>query len=472
MVVTVPTVPTVPTVSPVVRRSLETVGFVARTYRTLHGQKTGRLTAGQAGRDLARDVTAMGPLYTKLAQFISARKDSSLDPDFVDALATVQDAAPVKFVSGPPVVRGVVVDPVPFASASIADVYRGVVAKSGRVVAVKRRREGVKEAVTLDLPLLSGVMRLAGACGVPGAANMTELIDQSRDMVTRELDFEAEAASSEEFRRRFAHVPWLVVPRVLSVTEDTLVSEFVASRKAGAVVSPNPALARRLMDLYMLMLEGGLVHADPHPGNLGFLADGSIVMYDFGAVLRLDEGVHQRVVRVITAGATGDADGLLDALEGMGVLTVTGVGARRGVRRVLRRMLDGGDVHAQLQNSPEFTSSDPSTRVVTFHTTFIYLVRTLTLIDGTCRTLDPAFDYDYARWIAAPGAAGAMEGMARMARDAAAIPATLQTMHADLEEFQTRVVDELDGFKRVSAMGSSVVLAVGAAAAVMSIGGW
>ena len=443
--------------SPPVRRAMETAGFIARTYRTLHLQKTGRLTPGQAGRELARDATAMGPLYTKLAQFISARRES-LDPDFAEALSAVQDSAPVTVASDPPVVRGVEVEPVPIASASIADVYRGVVTKTGRAVVVKRRRKGVKTAVLLDLPLLSGAMRLAGACGVPGATNMYELIDQSRDMVTGELDFRTEAAASEEFRRHFADVPWLVVPRVLRASEDTLVAEYVPSRKAALVVAPNPALARRLMDLYMLMLGGGLVHADPHPGNLGFLADGSIVLYDFGAMLRVPAGIQQSVARVVTAGVTKNADGLLDALETMGVLTVEGTGTRRGVRRILRRVLNG-DVHAELQNAPEFTSSDSAKRVVTFGTTFIYLTRTLTLIDGTCRALDPDFDYDFSRWLEAPDAMAGISTMVSIARDAAAIPATLQTMHADLEEFQLRVVDELDGFKRVSSVGSAVLVA-------------
>ena len=455
-----------PVIAPVVamslpvRRSLETVGFIARTYRTLHRMKTGRLTAGQAGRDLAVDATAMGPLYTKLAQFISARKDA-LDPDFVDALAAVQDEAPVGVPVDPPVVRGVELEPTPIASASIADVYRGVATKTGLVVVVKRRRHGVKAAVVADLPLLSGAMRLAGACGVPGAANMYELIDQSRDMLIRELDFRVEAAVSEEFRARFADVPWLVVPRVLRATESAMVSEYVPSRKAARVVAPNPALARRLMDLYMLMLGGGLIHADPHPGNLGFLADGSIVLYDFGAMLRVPDGIQHDVARVITAGVTKNADGMLDALESMGVLAVEGTGKRRGVRRVLRRVLNG-DVHTELQNAPEFTSSDSGTRLVTFGTTFIYLTRTLTLIDGTCRTLDPGFEYDFSPWLEPPDA---MKGMMDLARDAAAIPATLQTMHADLEEFQLRVVDELDGFKRMSTMGSAVLLAVTAAGA-------
>lgn len=430
-------------------RGVHTLRYVARTYRTLHQLQHKRISPFAAGNLLARDASAMGPLYTKLAQFISARTDA-LDPDFIKALSAVQDSVPAGS-QGPPDVRGLVVEPVPVACASIANVYRATSRKTGRVMAIKRRREGCKEAVQVDLPLLSGVMAAAACVRLPGAANMRELIDESSEMVLRELDFRHEAAASQEFRALMAEVPWVMVPSVLHASEDTLISQFVASRKLSEVSVPNPALAQRLMTLYMEMMRAGYVHADPHPGNLGFKEDGTIVLYDFGAMVRVDAGLSQLVARAITAGLTKNADDLLTALEALDVVRVEPV-QRAGVRRVLRKVLDG-EVHEELRMSPEFTSSGGK-RILRFSQDFIYLTRTLTLIYASCRQLDPSFEYDFARWIDRPDAMSQLTGIAR---DVAAIPSTVQTMHNDLEVFQTRIIEEIDHMKR-AATGVSVLV--------------
>lgn len=426
-------------------RAVQTVRFVARTYRTLAALKGKAISSRAAGETLASEAGGMGPLYTKMAQFMSARKDV-LDAEFVDALAAVQDNLDMAQAPDPPVLPGYDVDPRPIARASIADVYSATRTHDGAHVAVKVLRRGIRQQIQQDLPLLSGVMYVAAVLGVPGALNVYELITQSSELVLRELDFRLEAAAAEEFRATFGDVRWLVVPRVISVSQAQLVTEFVPSRKAAQVVGPNPALARRLMDLYMLMLGKGFVHADPHPGNLGFRANGDVVLYDFGAVIRVQEGVQETVARALQAGLTKDAEGVVRALEDLGVVSVQ-PGQRAAVRQLVRRALSG-DVHGELRDAPEFASRNK--RVVRFGTTFIYLTRTLTLIDGLCRTLDPAFEYDYSEWVDAPDGATVALGVLR---DAASLPATIATMQSDMEAFQARVADEMAHLRQGMAVG-------------------
>lgn len=435
-------------------RLAETAGFVYRAYRIMHRVKTRQLTAGGAGRQLADESCRMGPLYVKMAQFVSARRDV-LDAEFAEALAVVQDRAAVSTPVAVPALPGYRVEgSAPLASASIADVFLATRVSDGARVAVKCRRPGVKDQVETDLPLLKAVMRAAAAAGVPAARNLYELIDESQDVVLGELDFRKEAAAAREFAERFEDVPWLRVPRVLDAAEDVLVSEYVPSRRMERVVAPNAALARRVMDLYMLMLTDGIVHADPHPGNIGFLPGGRVVLYDFGAVLRIEAGVGGALKRAMQAGITKDADGVIGALEDLGVLRLR-PGQKPGVRRLVRRLLaSGAGVHLELQNAPEFTDSDGRRRVVTFERTFIYLVRTLSLVEGACRHLDPEFEYDYARWIPAPAPT---EIAATVARDLTALPSTLQSMQSDLEDFQARVTGELDDFYAAAGRAGKVV---------------
>ena len=446
-----------PSVSKSAGRAVDTARFVFRTYRTLDTMKRGRVSPREAGAQLASEATRMGPLYTKLAQFISARRDA-LDADFIDALSVVQDRvspSPESSSSAPPSppsLPGYVVEAEPIASASIADVYRGRRCSDGASIVVKRRRPGVKEQVVTDLPLLTTIMAVASFLRLPGAQNMYELVRESQPMVLTELDFRNEAGASRKFRQAFSAVPWLKIPRVLWASEEVLVMECVPSRKLADVRGPNPRLARRLMDMYMLMLEARLVHADPHPGNIGILEGGHIVLYDFGAVLEIDSNVGASMARMLQASMTKNPEGLMTSLEEIGVIQVR-PGRRTSVRRVLRRALSG-NVHEELGRAPEFV--DPKDRVVTFGATFIYLARTLALIDAACRTLDPEFQYEYARWVDSSNA------WLDTVRDVTAIPSTVLTMQSDMEEFQIRIMMELEESKRAATLLMAIAIPLAA----------
>lgn len=426
-------------------RAVDTVHFVTRTYNTLRGVQTKQVAPRTAGTVLAKEVADMGPLYVKMAQFISARRDA-LPQDMVEALSVVQDAVPSLHPPPVPLLDGYDIRETPLASASIADVFEGRRISDGTRVAVKRLKAGVKSQIATDLPLLMATMNGAAFFNVPGARNMYELIRESQSMLMDELDFRKEAAAMLRFQHAYTDVPWLVIPRVIRASEDTLVSEYISSFKLSQVALPCPELAQRLMDMYMLMIQEGQVHADPHPGNVGFLEGGSIVLYDFGAVVEVEVDVARAVTRMLQAGITKNAEGLLGALEDIGVVRVQ-PGQRTSVRRLLRKVL-GGNVHKELQNAPEFTDSER--RIVKFGTTFIYLVRTFSLIEASCKALDPGFEYDYAQWVQT----GPSDAMTDLLRDVTSMPSTVTTMQGDMEEFQISILSEIGAIKRVTGVAS------------------
>ena len=429
---------------------MQTASFVARTYHVLHRLKTAQTTPRRAGEEIAQEVCRMGPLYTKMAQFISARRDS-IDAEFADALSLVQDRVPPGVCLTPPEVQGYIVESVPFASASVADVYRARRTADGAEVVIKKRRPGVKERIMEDLPLLKTVMDIAAVGKVPGAKNMADLISETQDMVLGEMDFSREALACRSFKDLFGHVSWLVIPEVLLADEDTLISVYQPAKKLDMVVTPNPPLATRLMDLYMMMLQAGKIHADPHPGNIGYLSGGRIVLYDFGAMVTVDASFGDAMARVLHAGITKNADGVMTALEDLGAIRVE-PGNRPSVRRLVRQLLSGADLHQKLSASPEFTDGDK--RIVRLGTEFIYLVRTLALIEGTCKVLDPDFSYDYAAWVPEN------DGMLDALRDVASLPSAVLTMQSDMEEFQTRVFAEVDSMKSRAAFAAGVIFPI------------
>ena len=88
----------------------------------------------------------------------------------------------------------------------------------------------------------------------------------------------------------------------------------------GAARRARATLARGLLDaLLCQVLLDGTFHADPHPGNVLLLTDGTLGLLDFGSVGRIDAGLRSALQRLLLALDRGDpaalADALLDVVE-------------------------------------------------------------------------------------------------------------------------------------------------------------
>ena len=82
-----------------------------------------------------------------------------------------------------------------------------------------------------------------------------------------------------------------------------------------ARVSDRTKIADILLRTFLeQMLQDGVFHADPHPGNVMLLADGRLALIDFGAAGRLD-AVQQAALRELMAGVSRrDADAVAQAV--------------------------------------------------------------------------------------------------------------------------------------------------------------
>ena len=47
-----------------------------------------------------------------------------------------------------------------------------------------------------------------------------------------------------------------------------------------------------------MLLRHNLFHADPHPGNIAVSDNGTIILYDFGMVGRLDNDTRKKLIRL------------------------------------------------------------------------------------------------------------------------------------------------------------------------------
>jgi ubiquinone biosynthesis protein len=214
-------------------------------------------------------------------------------------------------------------DPVPFASASIAQVHRAKLA-DGTPVVLKIRRPGIRAKVEADLRLLTQVAQLVES-EVPEARRFhpVEIAAQFARSLEREMDLAVEARNVERLAKNFEGDPYILIPKVYRewTSEVMNVQEHVdgvpgtdlaAVRAAG--LDPQVLAARGVESSLKMILVDGFFHADPHPGNVIFLPGNRIAMIDCGMVGRLSPLRRNQVVDLLAGLARLDEDAMIDVL--------------------------------------------------------------------------------------------------------------------------------------------------------------
>lgn len=270
-------------------------------------------------RELARDVEKLGPTYIKLAQLLSTRPDI-IPPVYAEALARLQnDVEPFSFGEVEKILTEELgvrlskaferIEPVPIAAASIAQVHRAIL-PSGREVAVKVQRPGIREQVLDDLEALGEVAAFLEAHTEFGQRFGVKLLfEEFRKSMLRELDFRQEALHLVTIGNNLREIPEIVIPQPVMTYSSSrvLTMEFVSGVKITALGPlarmelDGEKLADALFRAYLKqMLRDGLFHADPHPGNV-FLTDGKIALIDLGMVARVRPALQDRLLQLLLA---------------------------------------------------------------------------------------------------------------------------------------------------------------------------
>jgi predicted unusual protein kinase regulating ubiquinone biosynthesis (AarF/ABC1/UbiB family) len=202
----------------------------------------------------------------------------------------------------------------PAAAASVGQVHRAVW-QDGREVAVKVQYPGAGDALDADLRTLQ---RFAGLFSlIAPALDARSVLAELRARMLDELDYRAEADRQRVFAAGLTGD--MVAPRVVASAPTVIVSEWLdgvpllkgrgdEDRWAHAVVETVVSSPARF----------GMLHADPHPGNVLVLRDGRLALIDFGAVAALPGGFPTGLARLLTHLADGDAAAMLFELKAQG----------------------------------------------------------------------------------------------------------------------------------------------------------
>ncbi|TMW70284.1 AarF/ABC1/UbiB kinase family protein [Alteribacter natronophilus] len=217
----------------------------------------------------------------------------------------------------------------PVASASIGEVYKGRL-HNGDEVAIKIQRHNVEKIIKTDFKALRIILWIAGRFTRFGRqADLGSLHKELVKTMSDELNFSKELKNGEYFQKRFHGHDNLKVPQYYEdfSTRRVLVMEWIDAERVNNTSFlrkhniDRKELASRVFRLFIeQLLDDGMFHADPHPGNILVKADGTIVVLDFGMVgsLRREDALKLR--KIAQGFVLEDYSLVVKQLEEMGFL--------------------------------------------------------------------------------------------------------------------------------------------------------
>jgi predicted unusual protein kinase regulating ubiquinone biosynthesis (AarF/ABC1/UbiB family) len=166
---------------------------------------------------------------------------------------------------------------------------------------VKIQYPGVAQAIREDLAnteLLTTLLRFAAsAAGV--TSDLRSVARESAARIAEETDYRHEAATIAAFSDLYRGHPFIRVPDAVPEvsTERVLTMTYVHGIDWAAAQHADQSLKDTWTEVIMRFFHGNFrhanfLHADPHPGNYRFGADGSVGFVDFGCVKVLPEALR------------------------------------------------------------------------------------------------------------------------------------------------------------------------------------
>ena len=289
------------------------------------GRDGERLTDQSRPTRIRLAVAELGTAYIKLGQMLSTRGDL-IGWEIAEELSKLQTNVP----PDPPEAALETIHPElhrpvqelfaefcvdPMASASIGQVHCATLFDGTKVV-VKVQHPDIESRILADLDILRWLAELAENSTELKRYQPVAVVSEFHRSLLRELDFKREERNIQQFTSNFSSSETVHFPRVFSelTTSRVLTMELLEginlhdSARLDQLDVSRDELARRGATLWMDMIfRDGFYHADPHPGNLLVMADGSIGVLDCGMVGRIDESLRESIEELLVTVASLDA---------------------------------------------------------------------------------------------------------------------------------------------------------------------
>mgnify|MGYP006155533435 CR=1 FL=1 len=357
-----------------------------------------------------RALTALGPAYIKFGQILSTRPDI-VGEELAEQLKYLQDKLPpfgmedakkaIAAELGAPVEALFSSFSEPVAAASIAQVHQARVIETGQEVAVKVLRPGIERAFRRDIDAFYFAARsMEYIAPFSRRLRPVDVIAHFEGVVMGELDLRLEAAAASEFAENTRKDEGFQVPaplwrlsgrQVLTLgwAEGVALSDNAAIDAAG---HDRAILGARVLSLFLRhALRDGLFHGDMHQGNLKVGANGDIIAYDFGIMGRIDEYTRRVYAEILMGFIRKDYRRVAEVHFEAGY-----VPANRDIDEFARALRAVGEPIFGIE-----ASRVSMARLLSFlfevterfgmetRTELIHLQRTMVVVEGVARSLDP-----------------------------------------------------------------------------------
>lgn len=216
----------------------------------------------------------------------------------------------------------------PIAAASIGQVHRATLKKSGVKVAVKIQFPGVAESINSDLDNL-GIL-LAATKLLPKGLYLNKTIDNARTELGWECDYEREARCAERYRSLLATEDDVFsVPKIYpeACGKQVLTMEFMdgvgVTRTRSFTQEQRDWIGTQILRLCLREItEFRFMQTDPNWTNFLFNAERDrLVLLDFGASREYPDKFITQYVQLLAAASRTDREGVRVLSEQLGYLT-------------------------------------------------------------------------------------------------------------------------------------------------------
>ena len=289
-----------------------------------------------AERALKTFIT-LGPAYIKLGQWLSSRADLLPQP-YLDVLEKLQDdVLPAPFSDVRPILEkelGMLDDIFEYfdtsaiSGASLGQVYRAKY--KDRDVVVKISRPRIEETIGKNIYILKKLLPIATRFIDENLRFSAEgMLSQFIETVDEEMDYRTEARNLIDIKNNLKEDTSVIIPKVYldRTSRHVITLDYLPGTKITDIRTLNQhnidraKLVYRIHRLFFkMLLRHSIFHADPHPGNISVTNNGTIILYDFGMVGRLDDETRRRLVRLYLGLVDKDPVRTTDVLIELGTL--------------------------------------------------------------------------------------------------------------------------------------------------------
>lgn len=355
---------------------------------------------------IRRVFERLGGTYIKLGQLLSLRPDL-IPQSYCDEFQKLQDEVP-PFRNPKEVVEKELKQPIakvfshfdekPLGSASIGQVHKAKL-KDGTDVVVKVQRPKIAETMAADIDILYHLAQQLEKKSKYKSFAPTNIVREFERYTRDELDYLVEAKHAEHINRASKDI---IIPKVYwkHSTGKILTLSYVKGRKLTELLRTKSKFDKKgttkllVNAIVKQVFEDGTFHADLHPGNI-LVSGKQVALIDFGIVGRLNASLRKKGLDLYIAIVEEDIDNTMDTLLKIGRPQgkVDKEALRDELEPIIRKWHGAPLKDIRVTSMMHQTLNLCVKHNLKMPVDLILLGKALVTLEGTCRQLDPDFDF-------------------------------------------------------------------------------